>query len=142
MSLEIIWDCETDGFLEEATVVHLITLTRDGGDTIEAYHDGDFEPRDGSLIAGVMWLEKADKRIAHNGERFDEKILRKKKVLPKRDKAVITPFNSAAPVCNLRERSRTEILPALAMTFFALRSVSLSLFASTVLTRYRPTESE
>lgn len=67
------WDTETDGLLNELTKIHCLAI---------AFSDGRFmscadQPGYPSVVEGLKALEEADLRIAHNGQDFDERAVRK-----------------------------------------------------------------
>lgn len=78
--MALIFDCETDGFLEECTKVHCLNiLDTDTGQELR-FNDSDEEfasRKTGTVADGVRLLEQAPHTIAHNGIAFDDPALRK-----------------------------------------------------------------
>lgn len=76
----LLFDCETNGLLHEATKIHcIVTLDLDTG-KIYSYHDDPTVVSDtfaGSLVAGVHTLEGANELWGHNIIGFDLPVLRK-----------------------------------------------------------------
>ena len=67
---QFVWDCETDGLLDELTKIHVISWQEAG--TTEVHHTHDYDEM-------RKFIEGADVLIAHNQIRFDipavEKVL-------------------------------------------------------------------
>jgi hypothetical protein len=86
--VRIAYDFETDGLFADsirgipkgATViskVHLLTAEDIDTDEVTAWHDDPtLTPRTGSLVDGVRMVLAADRRYAHNGLLYDERVLR------------------------------------------------------------------
>lgn len=74
---EVIFDIETDGFLDEATVVHSLCLMDIEESVIYSYTDNNYTKKHGSIIDGLKHLEKAKAIIGHNIIQFDLPALRK-----------------------------------------------------------------
>lgn len=79
---EIVWDIETNGFLEELTVIHCLNainvttgqrLRFNGG----VYYDGTPAYRDGTIEDGIKMIEQAAESVGHNIVRFDIPAVRK-----------------------------------------------------------------
>jgi len=79
----LIFDAETNGFLDEVTTVHVIRMIdRDTGKRLrftdyETYHDGSLVRSDGTIADGVALLANADVVYSANGIKYDEPVLDK-----------------------------------------------------------------
>jgi hypothetical protein len=76
---KLVYDVETDGFYNEATVIHCIVVQDYETGLINVYHDyeGKFKPYSGTIEQGVKVLNEADVVIAHNQCGFDIRVLKK-----------------------------------------------------------------
>lgn len=83
----LIYDLETDGFIEEAEVIHCChILDTDHPELgVQRYNDHGYKAA-GTVAAGVERLGKAEAVLAHNGIAFDYHIL--DKLYPEWDKGV------------------------------------------------------
>jgi len=71
-----IFDIETNGLLDELTVVHTLHILDKATGERRRYNDGFFAdgspaPRDGSIVDGLMVLAEADEVCGHNIIKFD-----------------------------------------------------------------------
>lgn len=66
------WDCETDGLLKEATKLHCIAASLKG-----KLLSGASQPGYMPIETILRELEEVDIRVAHNGNDFDERVVRK-----------------------------------------------------------------
>lgn len=64
----LIADCETNGFLDQMTCIHMLQIGEVDGDTVDIYAD---QPGYPPLKEGAARLKKADRVVFHNGQRFD-----------------------------------------------------------------------
>ena len=70
----ILFDCETDGLLDDLTKIHCIVCYDTNTDQTHVFNDqGDKEP----IIRGVTLLEEADCIVGHNVIGYDIPALRK-----------------------------------------------------------------
>ena len=77
--IEVVFDVETDGLLNEATKVHLICLcdTSNAEREVRVYHDQSALASDGPLADGLAALRRANVLVGHNIQGFDLPVLRK-----------------------------------------------------------------
>ena len=79
----LIFDIETNGFLDEVSKVHVIRMIdRDTGRHLrftdyETYHDGSLVRADGTVSEGIELLRNADVVYSANGIKYDEPVLDK-----------------------------------------------------------------
>jgi len=73
----LIFDTETNGLLNEATMMHCICITTPGSKEVHSFHNDPEIPAHGSLQVGLDWLAEADELVAHNLCGFDYPVLRK-----------------------------------------------------------------
>jgi DNA polymerase-1 len=79
---EIVWDIETNGFLEEMTTIHCLnTINVTTGQRLRfnggVYADGTPAYRDGTIEEGIALIENSGLSIGHNIVRFDIPGVRK-----------------------------------------------------------------
>lgn len=67
------WDTETNGLLREASVMHSLGIEFSDGRILSCADQPGFMP----IKDGLRELAKADLRVAHNGQDFDERVTRK-----------------------------------------------------------------
>lgn len=73
----IIFDCETNGLLYEATKVHCIVTKHIPTGTVRRFYDNPQEG-DGTIAEGIEYLmESKEPLVAHNGIKFDVPVITK-----------------------------------------------------------------
>jgi len=76
--VRLIFDCETDGLLDELTRVHCIVTADIETGELRSFHERpDFQPRHGGLKDGLAYLEQAELLAGHNAVGFDIPALQK-----------------------------------------------------------------
>lgn len=75
----LIFDCETDGLLDELTTIHCLHMGDPDTDEQWRYSDLHVHTKapDGTIEDGLKRLEEADEIGAHNGHRFDMRAIKK-----------------------------------------------------------------
>lgn len=79
--MSLIFDCETNGLLEDATVVHSLVIYDTEDDMIISCTDNHYIDEDGGqappIQYGLRLLEEADEIVGHNIIKFDLPVLQK-----------------------------------------------------------------
>ena len=70
----LIFDLETDGLLDDVSVIHCIHLYDTESESYERYNDHGYKAN-GTVAEGVKRLGSADKLLAHNGIGYDYQVL-------------------------------------------------------------------
>jgi DNA polymerase I-like protein with 3'-5' exonuclease and polymerase domains len=73
----LIFDTETNGLLDEATVMHCLSTSQEGSEHVLDYNDDYDECNDGPVHVGLNWLARADELVAHNLLGFDLPVTKK-----------------------------------------------------------------
>ena len=76
--MNLLYDLETDGFLENVTVIHCITVQDldDPHGVVECYHDDpEITPCDGTIAEGIDLLNRAEMLAGHNIDEYDDQVL-------------------------------------------------------------------
>lgn len=76
----LVFDLETNGFLDQTTVIHCLHIIDHATGQAYRFNDGFYSdgtpaPRDGSIADGVRMLEEADEVAGHNIIRFDIPVI-------------------------------------------------------------------
>ena len=106
-----LFDLETDGFLENVTTIHLLTIEDPDSDRSWVFRKNDEED---TIDEGVAMLRRAKYRVAHNGIRFDYPVLAKLKgwvIDHTRDLDSMTYAALAWPEMARRDAERAKKLP-------------------------------
>ena len=80
MQERLLYDLETNGFLDKATVIHcaMIQNLDDPSGEVFCYHDDpSISPRHGSVAEGIDRLEAASRLSGHNIIDYDDRVLQK-----------------------------------------------------------------
>ena len=76
-TVTLVCDLESNGLLNEANTIHVLSLMDTNDGVIRVFHDNDSLNRDGTVIEGLRLLSEANRTVWHNGYGYDIPLINK-----------------------------------------------------------------